>query len=132
MLSPRQIQSPTDAQIEHSAYNAAFYELGLRWHWDEATYDRLAQVRCERSRLQHYLETAQPHLLRAYDAEFLTDAILQAKERSQRALAQCATGSVHRFDWTCTRCALLELRFPQCPVLLHFGGFRSISRSGNQ
>lgn len=103
MLSPRQIQSPSDAQIEHSAYNAAFYELGLRWHWDEATYERLAQVGCERQRVQHYLQTAQAHLLRAYDAEFLTDAILQAKSRNQRALVQCATGSLPRFDWTDAR-----------------------------
>ena len=25
-------------ETERNAYNAAFYELGLRWHWDRQTY----------------------------------------------------------------------------------------------
>ena len=29
--------------IERNAYNAAFYELGLRWHWDCETFDALKQ-----------------------------------------------------------------------------------------
>ena len=66
---------------------AAFYELGLRWHWDSRTYAGLASQACERRRLQSYLQTEQAPLLRAYDAEFLTDAILQAKQRCQPALA---------------------------------------------
>ena len=103
MLSPHKIDCASEADIERSAYNAAFYELGLRWHWDDATYERLANVSCERSRLRQYLENMQPHLLRAYDADFLTDAVLQAKERFQRSLAQSAQGSVPRFDWTDAR-----------------------------
>ena len=47
MLSPRKIECPSDADIERSAYNAAFYELGLRWYWDDATYERLAAESCE-------------------------------------------------------------------------------------
>jgi len=103
MLSPRKIDCPTDAEIECSAFNAAFYELGLRWHWDEATYERLAANPCERSRVRHYLENAQPHLLRAYDADFLTDAILEAKQRAQRSLSHCAPHAVPRFNWADAR-----------------------------
>ena len=62
--------------VECHAYNVAFYELGLRWHWDAQTYSSLVQ-RSARApeRVRLYLESAQPHLLRAYDAEFLVAAI---------------------------------------------------------
>ena len=40
------------------------------------TYEALATDRCERSACRGYLESEQAHLLRAYDADFLTDAIL--------------------------------------------------------
>ena len=72
-------------EIERNAYNAAFYELGLRWHWDGPTYEALASDPCERSRVRGYLEAKQSHLLRAYEAEFLTDAILLAKARCRGA-----------------------------------------------
>lgn len=103
MLSPRKLDVPTDARIDLSAYNAAFYELGLRWHWDDATYEQLCSVACERTRVRHYLEQAQPHLLRAYDADFLADAILQAKQRRQAALAQSVHAPLPRFDWSDAR-----------------------------
>lgn len=80
--------------LERNAFNAAFYELGLRWHWDDATYEALAADPCERQRVRRYLEGAQPHLLRAYDADFLTDAILAAKQR-------CRQGPT--FNWTDAR-----------------------------
>lgn len=99
MLSPRQLDCPSDAEIDCSAFNAAFYELGLRWHWDEATYERLAAEPDERLRLRRYLETSQAHLLRAYDADFLSDAVLAAKQRRQRALAHCAAKALPRFNW---------------------------------
>ncbi len=76
-----------DAEIERGAFNAAFHELGLLWHWDSATYEALAAHTCERVRVQRYLEGAQPHLLRAYEAGFLADAILLAKSRCQQRSA---------------------------------------------
>lgn len=103
MLSPHKIDCPTDAEIERSAFNAAFYELGLRWHWDDVTYDRLAANPCERSRVRDYIENVQPHLLRAYDADFLADAILKAKQRCQRSFERCAPSAVPRFNWADAR-----------------------------
>jgi hypothetical protein len=103
MLSPRKIDCPSDADIERSAYNAAFYEMGLRWYWDDATYERLATESCERSRLRQYLHSAQPHLLRAYDADMLTQAILEAKQRLQRALSNCTPRALPRFNWVDAR-----------------------------
>ena len=63
-------------ELERNAYNAAFYELGLRWHWDDETYaDLLRYSPKPEVRIRHYLETRQPHLLKAYDAQFLTGVI---------------------------------------------------------
>ena len=70
--------APDDHAHRH-AYNAAFDELGLAWHWDAATYDRLKMQ--GRNGVRSYLEAEQPHLLRAYDADFLVDAVETAKAR---------------------------------------------------
>lgn len=68
--------------IELNAYNAAFYELGLRWHWDRTTYERLVQEEAVATeRLRKYLKHHHPHLLRAYDADFLIGAIEEKKAR---------------------------------------------------
>ena len=93
-----------DSEIDRAAFNGAFYELGLRWHWDSRTYERLAGQACERSRLQSYLQAEQAPLLRAYDADFLTDAILQAKQRRRLALAACSTSGTPHFERPPVRC----------------------------
>lgn len=70
--------------VERNAYNAAFHELGLRWHWDDATWGELQRHSGEpRTRVQHYLQTRQPHLLKAYDAEFLAAAIESRMQRQK-------------------------------------------------
>lgn len=92
-------RAATDAEIERGAYNAAFYELGLRWHWDEDTYEHLAAEPCERARVRRYVQTTQPHLLSAYDADFLADAVIQAKQRCRRSLAQCASQAMLHRNW---------------------------------
>jgi hypothetical protein len=86
-------------EMERNAYNAAFYELGLRWHWDSATW---AALQCRGTDcVRHYLETEQPHLLRAYDAEFLVQAIERVKMEARRAAEGCGI-SAH-FDWAQAR-----------------------------
>lgn len=69
------------ADLHCDAYNVAFYELGLRWHWDQAFYQSVLNHADERARLRDYLKSHQPHLLKAYDVEFLADAIEQVKSR---------------------------------------------------
>ena len=66
-------------EARRHAYNAAFEELGLNWHWDIATYARL-QVHGPGG-VRTYLETEQSHLLRAYEVGFLVDAIEAAQAR---------------------------------------------------
>ena len=70
----------TDAEVrERDACNAAFLELGLSWHWDAATFGELKHIADDGQRIGTYVETREPHLLKAYDARFLIDAVLSAK-----------------------------------------------------
>ena len=80
-------------ELDRNAYNAAFYELGLRWHWDSETYAELLRHSPQPAlRIRRYLETRHPHLLRAYEPEFLAAAIQECRQRQK----PCA----HRgFDW---------------------------------
>ena len=90
-------------EMERNAYNAAFYELGLRWHWDSTTWEALQrQGRDGAERIRRYLETAQPHLLRAYDADFLIEAIERAKAEARRVSDACGSATAH-FDWAQAR-----------------------------
>jgi hypothetical protein len=82
-------------ELERNSYNAAFYALGLRWHWDHETYQQLMhRSDCPAERLRHYLETRQPHLLKAYDAAFLSEAIQQ-----RRSAYRCSGRPGPAFDW---------------------------------
>ena len=42
------------------AFNRAFREAGLDWHWDVPTYDRLLDVFGSKERIRHYIESYQP------------------------------------------------------------------------
>jgi hypothetical protein len=66
-------------EAQRHAYNAAFESLGLTWHWDSETYAALGGQ--GPLGLRRYLESHHPHLLRAYDADFLVQAIESAKAR---------------------------------------------------
>jgi hypothetical protein len=91
------------AEIERGAFNAAFYELGLRWHWDSETYRSLAANPCERERVRRYLQVEQSHLLRAYDADFLADAVVRTKQRVRQALEKCSGRALPQFAWADAR-----------------------------
>ena len=103
MQCSRDFHPPTANEIECGAFNAAFHALGLRWHWDDDTYEQLAADPCERSRLRRYLQHRQAHLLRAYDADFLVDAILDAKRRAQQLQSAALPRPQRRFDWSAAR-----------------------------
>jgi hypothetical protein len=62
---------------DRQALNRAFWELGLRFQWDENTWALLAGMRDLRSQLTYYLERYHPHLLSAYDVDFLGRMIEQ-------------------------------------------------------
>lgn len=71
-------ENPT-AEAHRHAYNAAFEELSLSWRWDTTTYAHLQ--RHGRDLVRAYLQAEHPHLLRAYDADFLVNAIEAVKAR---------------------------------------------------
>ena len=83
-----QIAADQAAEAHRHAYNAAFDELGLAWHWDTADFTRLQAGTYGREGVRKYLETQHAHLLRAYDAQFLVDAIETAKARCHAAMAR--------------------------------------------
>lgn len=84
-------------QTRHT-YNAAFEELGLSWHWDAITYARLQAN--GRGAVRTYLETEQSHLLRAYEADFLVEAIEAAKARCHASIASNRTSPAPCSSWS--------------------------------
>jgi hypothetical protein len=89
-------------ELHRNAYNAAFCKLGLYWFWDADTYCNLLPISEERDRIRRYLESEQPHLLRAYDADFLLDAIEAAKSRFFDAISAGGIREVPQGNWTRT------------------------------
>lgn len=80
------------AEAHRQAYNAAFEELGLSWHWDPVTY---ACLPAGRAGVRAYLEKEQAHLLRAYEADFLLDAIETAKGRCHTVMMSNRAAQAH-------------------------------------
>ncbi|WP_408178532.1 MULTISPECIES: hypothetical protein [Paraburkholderia] len=68
-----------EIQAQLCAYNAAFDELGLRFRWDAQTLALLAMIEGEQAQIAAYIEAHHAHLLNAYSAEFLSQAILEKK-----------------------------------------------------
>ena len=68
---------PTD----RLSLNKAFWDLGLRFQWDETVWPVLAGMPDLRSQLAYYLERHQPHLLAVYGVDFLKSMV---EERLQR------------------------------------------------
>jgi hypothetical protein len=62
---------PTDRK----SLNQAFWDLGLRFQWDEKVWATLMGLPDLRSQLAYYLERHQPHLLSVYDVDFLQGVI---------------------------------------------------------
>ncbi|MHB1200306.1 MAG: hypothetical protein ACYCZ6_12235 [Polaromonas sp.] len=91
--------SASAVDIDRNAYNAAFYELGLKWHWDTETYQALLSNAGEKDRVRIYLETHQPHLLKAYEADFLVEAIQTTKERCYDNMAHCCSKNAGAINW---------------------------------
>jgi hypothetical protein len=90
-------------EMELNAYNAVFYELGFRWHWDRDTYFGLLRRSTDAAeRIRHYLETHQPHVLKAYDAAFLVELIQQKKVEHRKRGDVSETRAPSHFDWSQT------------------------------
>jgi hypothetical protein len=73
--------SDRTANAEVDAYNAAFDELGFEWHWDRATLAELAAIAGDKARVRAYVTTHHPHLLTAYDADFIAELVATTMAR---------------------------------------------------
>ena len=85
--NPMQAKNP-----ELDAFNAAFDELGLDWHWDRATMAELAAIAGDRERVRAYVSRHHPHLLKVYDADFIGELVATTKARQARASAPVGGG----------------------------------------
>jgi len=57
----------TEANGHRVAYNMAFEEAGINWHWDHDVYRELLDITGGRERLHHYWRNVQPDALDASD-----------------------------------------------------------------
>lgn len=65
-----------DTEAAHrEAFNAAFAEVGLDWHWDEALYARLLSVAGGKERIWHYWHCVEPEEVLGSEARGTVDAI---------------------------------------------------------
>jgi len=92
-VSEHDILNDPATEAHRQAYNAAFEELGLSWHWDPVTYACLPSQGPEG--LRAYLEKEHAHLLRAYEADFLVNAIETAKRRCHEVMVRNQAGRAY-------------------------------------
>jgi len=78
---PTQLRVVRQSNPELDAYNLAFDELELDWHWDQSILDDLAAIGSEKERICAYLRQHRPHLLKVYDADALAEHIAEVKAR---------------------------------------------------
>lgn len=69
-----------DTESAHrAAFNQAFADFGLDWHWDEALYTELLHISGGKERMLHYWKAQRPEV-RALDATALSDTINRLHE----------------------------------------------------
>ncbi len=74
-------EQSADDEAARNAYNSVFSTLEIDWHWDAATYRELVSGGAQPVRT--FVERHRPHLLRAYSAECLVNAV----EATRRGLS---------------------------------------------
>lgn len=80
----------TERDGHRPAFNAAFAEAGLPWHWDEALYGELLQVTGGKERIRFFCARHAPEFLQLPDADARIRELHAAKTRHYVAL--CAKG----------------------------------------
>ena len=72
-----------DQEATRNAYNSAFAEMEIGWHWDEGTYLELLADGGQPVRA--FVERHRPHLLRSYSIDCLVDAVESTRRVLRRA-----------------------------------------------
>ncbi|WP_035986543.1 HAD family hydrolase [Leptolyngbya sp. KIOST-1] len=76
----------TERDGHRVAFNQAFQEFGLPWHWPVGLYGQLLRVAGGKERIRHYIERYQPPVPPQEEIEALVVALHQAKARHFQAL----------------------------------------------
>lgn len=76
----------TERDGHRIAFNEAFREASLDWHWDIPLYGALLAVTGGKERIRHYLAQFQPQLLDAPDIDARIAALHKTKTRCYTAL----------------------------------------------
>lgn len=71
----------TERDGHRPAFNAAFAEFGLDWHWDEALYGQLLAVTGGKERIQYYVDRFRPDYRKPAAFHHLVAQLHQAKTR---------------------------------------------------
>ncbi|WIM06918.1 MAG: HAD family hydrolase [Candidatus Nitricoxidivorans perseverans] len=71
----------TERDGHRPAFNAAFWEAGLRWRWDEQLYGELLAVAGGKERMRHYAQHCDPAFFARRDREEAIQAMHSAKTR---------------------------------------------------
>jgi HAD superfamily hydrolase (TIGR01509 family) len=74
-------------EAHRAAFNAAFDEAGLEWHWSVATYARLLEVSGGKERIRYYWQRVDPAGAASPDAGAVIDAVHACKTRHYDRLA---------------------------------------------
>jgi len=82
----------TERDGHRPAFNTAFHEAGLDWHWDEALYGELLAVTGGKERILHFAARHRADFLRLPDLAERVAALHEAKTRHYARLA--ATGRI--------------------------------------
>jgi HAD superfamily hydrolase (TIGR01509 family) len=77
----------TERDGHRCAFNLAFAEHGLAWHWDAPAYGRLLAVAGGKERIRRYLEQADPAFLARAEADAQIRALHATKTRHYVRLA---------------------------------------------
>ena len=77
----------TERDGHRPAFNQAFKDAGLDWHWDVALYGKLLAVTGGKERMKHYIEHYRPDYRKPEHFDELVAELHRAKTRHYTALA---------------------------------------------
>ncbi|MBT9569273.1 MAG: HAD family hydrolase, partial [Thiobacillus sp.] len=77
----------TERDGHRPAFNQAFRDAGLDWHWDVALYGKLLAVTGGKERMKHYIEHYRPDYPKPEHFDELVAELHKAKTRHYTALA---------------------------------------------
>jgi len=78
----------TERDGHRPAFNTAFAEHGLAWHWDETLYGELLDVTGGKERIRHYAQLHEPAFLARPDADELIRTLHATKTRHYLSLLE--------------------------------------------